>query len=438
MSRPMKDSGIEWIGEIPQEWGVIKFKYLFNIIGGNGFPETLQGKTEGEYPFCKVSDINGSSAFVSSANNYVSEKTVSEYKFNIIPSNSILMAKIGAALRKNHRKINVVPCCIDNNTQALVSKRADNIKYLYYLSQIINMEWFDNNSTVPSINNGKLLLFFVPNVKNDEQKRIADFLDRKSAEIDTVIKKTEESIEEYKKLKQSIITEAVTKGIRPGRKMKPSGIEWIGDIPEEWERRKLKSFTSVISKGATPTDMSLVNDNKYTVAFVKGESIVNGLVSYEKCNYITEEADAKLSRSRLQKDDILFVIAGSIGKCGIVKELIMPTNINQAIAFVRLYKEYQHLNRYIRYYFESNYSVTYYSLNTVRSALPNLSMEDLSNMYVSLPKDKKEIDEIVDFLDRKSTEIDKLIEAKQKIVEEMQTYKKSVIYEYVTGKKEVS
>lgn len=176
--RKMKDSGIEWIGEIPEGWRVIKFKYLFSIIGGNGFPEHLQGRTVGSYPFCKVSDINGHSDYVATAANYVTDEDVRLNGFNVIPLHSIIIAKIGAALQKNHRKINSVLCCIDNNTQALVPIRNDNIRYLLYLTKCIDMRWFDNNSTVPSLNNSKLMNLFVPDVP------IPLFIVNSSSEVD--------------------------------------------------------------------------------------------------------------------------------------------------------------------------------------------------------------------------------------------------------------
>ena len=209
-ARPMKDSGIEWIGDVPTNWEIIKLKYLFSIIGGNGFTDILQGNTTGDYPFCKVSDINGEADYVDTAFNWVSQSVVDDNRFNVIPIGSIIMAKIGAALAKNHRKINTVRCCIDNNTQALVPKRKDDICYLLYLSKCIDMSWFDNNSTVPSINNPKLLNFFVPSPPLDEQQRIASFLDDKCARIDSVIEKKGRLVTELERLKKSLIFEYVT------------------------------------------------------------------------------------------------------------------------------------------------------------------------------------------------------------------------------------
>lgn len=105
--------------------GTDGYEYLFSIIGGNGFPESLQGNESGDFPFCKVSDINGKDDYVDNALNWITNAIVEENRYNIIPSGSILIAKIGAALAKNHRKINTIDCCIDNNTQALVPKRID-------------------------------------------------------------------------------------------------------------------------------------------------------------------------------------------------------------------------------------------------------------------------------------------------------------------------
>ena len=165
----------------------------------------LQGNTVGDYPFCKVSDINGAADYVDTASNWVTQSIVDDNRFNVIPTGSILMAKIGAALTKNHRKINTVQCCIDNNTQALVPRRDDDIRYLFYLSKCIDMSWFDNNSTVPSVNNTKLLNFFVTVPPIDEQREIAAYLDEKTAAIDSLVAKKNQLVAELERLKKSLI-----------------------------------------------------------------------------------------------------------------------------------------------------------------------------------------------------------------------------------------
>ena len=419
--RPMKDSGVEWIGEIPQEWNLIKFKFVFSIIGGNGFPETLQGKIEGKYPFCKVSDINGNSAFVSTANNYVDEETVSVFKFNIIPLHSILMAKIGAALRKNHRKINEVPCCIDNNTQALVLKRADCVKYLYYLTLLINMEWFDNNSTVPSINNSKLLSFFVPDVRCSEQKRIADYLDRKCAEIDRVIADTQRTIEEYKALKQSIITEAVTKGVRGPRPMKDSGVEWIGEIPEEWIVRKGKWILRRLER---PVE----KDDGVITCFRDGEVTLRSNRREEGFTFSLQEAGYQGINPG---DLVVHGMDGFAGAIGISDSRGKGTPVLNVLDSTQS-------KRYIMYYLRTMaYNGVFVALATgIRVRSCDTNWNKLKELPYPLPSFEEQ-EEIVQYIDNKLSEIDKVIISEQKLLADLELYKKSVIYEYVTGKKEV-
>ena len=120
-----KPSGISWIGEIPSHWFTPKFYQLFDFIGGKGFPAHLQGRSYGQYPFYKTSDINSNEIFIGTAANYVTDEDINYNSWNIIPEGAFIMSKIGAALRKNHRKITTRPCLIDNNLQALIKKKTN-------------------------------------------------------------------------------------------------------------------------------------------------------------------------------------------------------------------------------------------------------------------------------------------------------------------------
>lgn len=429
--RKMKDSGIPWIGEIPEEWNIIKLKYLFSIIGGNGFPDALQGNAEGDYPFCKVSDINGSSDYVNTASNWVSEDVAEQYKFSIIPVGSIIMAKIGAALAKNHRKINTVACCIDNNTQALVLKRRDCLRYLLYLSKCIDMRWFDNNSTVPSINNSKLLSFFVPDAPKDEQQRIADSLDAECARIDAVMEQTRASIEEYKKLKQSIITEAVTKGIRPNRPMKDSGIDWIGQIPVEWEIRTLGAITTNMRNGYVgPTKDIFVDEG---VPYIQSLHIKEGTIDFEKHEYYVSDEWAAV-HPKIRKDDILIVQTGDIGSVGIVPKEYDNCNCH---ALIIATANGEIVNpRYLTYYLMSGIGrelLLYYKTGAL---LPHLNSGKIKQAAVCIPG-LNEQEQIIDYLNGTVQKINQMIDNKERFLSEMESYKKSLIFEYVTGKKEV-
>ena len=207
---PMKDSGIEWIGEIPEKWAVQKVKLNFSIISGNGFKEQYQGKEQGDYPFCKASDINGNEKIISSAANYVDNNIVKIEGYNVIPPYSIIMAKIGEALKKNHRKINAVPCIIDNNCQALAQIKNNNLGYLYYLLTQIDMSWFDNSGTVPCVNNTAFKNSYICLPPLPEQQQIADYLNVECSEIDNTISLKKQQIETLNDYKKSLIYEYVT------------------------------------------------------------------------------------------------------------------------------------------------------------------------------------------------------------------------------------
>lgn len=243
-----KDSGIEWIGDIPKNWEINKINHLGLFKNGNGFPEALQGKEIGDVPFLKVSDINNPSLiFVNSSNNYVDLQIISEHKWNLIPVNSIIFPKIGEAINKNHRKINSQEVIIDNNLSALVLSDKFFYKYIFYIFRELNMNDFLNISAVPSINMDLLKYHKFPITLNfQEQRSIVSFLDNKTIEINKTIQKDTKLIELLKEKRIALINHVVTKGLDHDAKMKDSGVEWIGEIPERWELRKLKIFSNIV------------------------------------------------------------------------------------------------------------------------------------------------------------------------------------------------
>lgn len=432
--RAMKDSGIAWIGEIPEEWQIHRIKVNFQIITGNGFSPQLQGIIGEQYPMYKASDISYSGKYIYTAANSVSERVAKEQHFNIIPSGSILFAKVGEAMKKNNRAINATPCCIDNNCQAMVPHNI-NTDYGYYIFSIIDLNEFDNGGTVPCINNQKLRSYFIPYPSVNEQQHIADYLDRKCSQIDAIIARQQEVIEKLKAYKLSVITEAVTKGLNPHAPMKDSGVEWIGEIPEHWGIRKLKSIVDIISKGTTPSTIGSELRSCGEIRFLKAENIQNNRVVLEPEFYIDKETHSILKRSQLKENDILFVIAGAtIGKTAILSGDAIPANTNQAVSFIRLKEKDD--SKYVWYYLQSCYVKTILNQLSVQSAQPNLSMEDMGDFYLCYPS-KKERNLIAEKLDNCCAEIDGIIYNKENLVLKLTGYKKSLIYEVITGKKEV-
>ena len=249
-------------------------------------------------------------------------------------------------------------------------------------------------------------------------------MDFKCSQTQSILEQSLFSIEEYKKLKQAVITQAVTKTI-------------YDDFGNPSKFRKLRSLCDVLSKGTTPKDIETQNDEFYCIRYLKSENIVSNQLNLNPTFFITAETNNSLERSKLNSGDILFVIAGaSIGKVAITTADFLPANTNQAVAFIRLSSSYQYATKYIWYFLQSDVVKQLIALSAVQSAQPNLSLEDLGAMRLPLP-DQMGCLKITDYLDAKCAEIDKLIAKKEQLVKELESYKKSLIYEVVTGKREV-
>lgn len=209
---PMKNSGVAWLGDVPEHWEIKAIKRVVKEHSGNGFPIELQGNN-GEIPFLKVSDLNKKGKFLNDFTNTVDEDLAIMMKWNILPKFSLVTAKIGEALRKNHRKIICNSSIIDNNCIGFECINID-VNYHYYLSLIIDFDWFENGGTVPSLSvqkykNQKICIPPLP-----EQTAIANYLDEQTAKIDRLSDTVNQTIARLKEYRSALITQAVTGKIK--------------------------------------------------------------------------------------------------------------------------------------------------------------------------------------------------------------------------------
>ena len=438
----MKHSGVEWIGEIPYEWEVRKFKYFFDIYGGSGFKEEYQGQENGDFPFCKASDINGTEKNLISAKNYVNQDLVDKESYIIIPKNSILVSKIGEALKKNHRKVNLVNCIVDNNCEGFVLNSKNDINYLYYVLKCIDMSWFDNGGTIPSINNFKLKNFLLPNCLYEIQQRIATYLDKKCSKIEETIQNQQQVIEKLKAYKQSLITEAVTGKIKiqngkvcgKYESYKDSGVEWIGKIPSEWEVKKLKYIADTFLKGSGITKEEIVI-NGDTPCVRYGEL-------YTKYDYHFTECQTRTNLGIIETPkyfshgDVLFTCTGELVE-EIGKSIAYLGNEKCLAGGDIIVLKHSQDPMFMGFALDSKYVQGQKSFGKTKLKVVHISSGEIARLLIVLPP-KEEQKEIADYLDKKCTAIDTAIEQKQNLIEKLTEYKKSLIYECVTGKKEVS
>lgn len=409
MAREMKDSGAMWAGQIPNKWTKRRLRYLCNIQTGN--QDTQDRAPDGEYPFYVRSPI------VEKSNRYTFEGP------------AILMAGDGAGAGRIFHLVDGRYGC-HQRVYSLQNIRDINRKFLYYyLSNLFPMEIevANSKSTVDSVRLPMLQDFQVVIPDIYEQERIVCFLDYKCAEIDSVLEKIHLSIEEYKKLKQAVITKTVTKGIRGDRPMKDSGIEWVGKVPQDWSIQRIKTIFNLRDER---NYLPLQEVNLISLYTDKGA------VQHADLESTTGNKAANADGYKLvYEDDIVVNIIlcwmGAIG-CSAYNGVTSPA--------YDVYAPSGEIDSWFyHYYFRTEgFSGDCYKRGRGIMAMRWRTYSDqFRDIRVVVPP-LQEQKEILEFLDAKCSEIDRLIEKKQGLLDRIEDYKKSLIYEYVTGKKEVS
>ena len=277
----------------------------------------------------------------------------------------------------------------------------------------------------------------VPIPPYSEQERIASFLDTECERIDELIEQTRASIEEYKKLKQSVITQAVTKGIRGDRPMKDSGVEWIGEIPEEWDIIRLKSAFN-FGKGLPITKENLIETGIPVISYgqIHAKNTTGVEIQPHLLRFVSEEYLTSNPQSLVHKGDFIFAdTSEDLDGCGNAVYVDYETVLFAGYHTIVFFSKEQTNNKYLAYLFRTDAWRSQLRSKVSGIKVFSVSRKILGDTTCTRPA-QDEAETIVAYLDEKCAEIDKLIEKKMQLITELETYKKSLIYEYVTGKKE--
>lgn len=437
MARKMKDSGIEWIGEIPEGWEITKIKHIVSSVTDTD--HFMPDSAEFGIPYLMIGDLKD----LSSSIDWDSSKKISieDYKKLSIKSRP----QIGDIIFARYASIGTT-CYIDTDRDFLVSYACLTIhpsdliigKFLsYYLKSSSFAEDVlrrTNSNTQGNVGKDSLVNATIVLPSIIEQTQIVNFLDAKCSDINAMLSKTRSSIEEYKKLKQAVITQAVTKGVRGEREMKDSGVEWVSYIPVDWNTIKLKYCTYIRARlgwRALKADEYVESGFPFLSAF----NIVNNALHFTNLNYINQFRYDESPEIRLKVGDVLLVKDGAgIGKCAIVENIPIPSTVNGSIAVISSTSFIT--PKYLYYYFLSEMFQQHIDLLKDGMGVPHLFQSDLKEIKIAFPS-KDEQKEIADCLDAKCAEIDGLIAKKEQLAKELESYRKSLIYEVVTGKREV-
>ena len=429
MARKMKDSGIEWIGEIPEGWTKNKVIRSFDTIGSGTTPKNITS----DFPvvnWIQSGDITGS--FMPACKNVISANLLSQYSaLKVYPAPFIIIAMYGASV--GNASISLIDGCV-NQACCVLSSPSCNLHYAFYV--IKSAQSYLVRKAVgggqPNISQETIKQLWLPLPPLSTQDIIVRNLDATCSKIDDLLSSVHASIEEYKKLKQAVITQAVTNGVRGEREMKDSGVEWIGEIPKEWVIQKIKSISSRINVGVVIRPSEYFDENG-TVPFLRGINVKEYLISSDNMVYINESSNHILSKSQVHTDDILIVRDGSIGTSCVVPAEYDGANV---VSMVIVTPSISCDSRFICYSLNSDVGKTQFTLTKIGSALTHTSVSAVSDIIVAVPSCAEQ-KEIADYLDAKCAEIDGLIAKKEQLVKELESYKKSLIYEVVTGKRKV-
>lgn len=438
--REMKDSGVEWIGEIPVDWKVCRVKFLADNNhlypigdGDHGMIKSSDYLDEG-IPYIRVLNLTWCNGLNLDNLVFISEEMNNRVRNSELKPNDILVAKTGATIGKTA----IVPMSLPlSNTTSHVGKISiasiHSAKYFYYVmssfvvqKQIRDISAMQSTRPELGIEGLKNLIVIVPSYT--DQKQISDFLDAKCAEIDALSSDIQAQIDTLEQYKRSVISEAVTKGLDPNVPMKDSGIEWVGKIPASWDVSPIRANMVEV------TEKNIFGKVKQALKFTYGQIVPKTNFDADEDSYV---ADTILNYTIVTPGTIVlnglnlnfdFVTkrVGLVGEAGVITSAYIAF---KPIDNCKLSSEFVT-------YLLKTYDACKAFHNMGGGVRKILNYSELKKVYIVFPS-YDEQQAIVDYLDAKCSEIDQVIAQKQEQLSTLADYKKSLIYEYVTGKKEV-
>ena len=421
--RNMKDSKFKWLGQIPEDWQVIRVK--------DGFTQK-KSKAHQEEPI--VLSLARSGVKIRDMENAEGQFASSYYDYNPVDINDMLINPMDLISGDN---------CSLSKVQGVISPAYVNLRYkegfipefyqYYFKYQYWSKAFFAHGKGVSfenrwTINTETLMKFPLVVPPTAEQQKIADFLNDKCSKIDSLYSDIEKQIEVLKEYKKSAIYEAVTKGLDKTVEMKDSKIKWVGQIPVNWEVGTIKRYC-LLKTGKTPSTENIEWFDGDLNWYTPGD--FSEIYKLEKSSRtLSEKAKRDKVATIIPSNSVLVIgIGGTAGKVGIVEE---ECSCNQQVTALIPYN----INyKYLLYWMSAN--STFLKETAPYTTLPILNNQTIGNYPFICPNNKKEQEEIANFLDKKCSQIDEIISLKEKELETLEGYKKSLIYEYVTGKKEV-
>ncbi|HGF1449437.1 TPA: restriction endonuclease subunit S [Streptococcus suis] len=432
----MKDSGIEWIGEVPEEWGTGKIKYYAEISAGSTPDRTNELFWNGDIPWMASGEVN--QGVVTHTAEKITKLGLRNTSTKLLSKGTVMLALNGQGKTKGTAAILNIETA---SNQSLASFDVNNefvngyFLYYYFVANYSNIRGLKGEDR-DGLNLKLVSNIEIPLPSIDEQLKIADFLDKKVAQLDKVKSLLEEQIKTLEDYRQSLIYETVTKGLDKTVPLKDSGVDWIGQIPEGWGVSRLDMYVAIYGRigfrGYTSSD--IVEEGEGAISLSPSNIVEHKVVNYNN-TYVSWDKYDESPEIQVQEGNILYVKTGSsYGKAGLVTSLSEKSTINPQLVIFKCRKYVE--ARYINYLLNCQLGKDQSELIVGGSTIPTISQEKLRKMqfpYISFDDQNQ----IANFLDKKTEQINQMIAIKKEQIDNINKQRQTLIYDYVTGKRRV-
>ncbi|MGV8830030.1 MAG: restriction endonuclease subunit S [Breznakibacter sp.] len=427
-----KDSGIEWIGEIPEHWGNVSLKWISKIYsGGTPSKSNTEFWNNGTIPWLNSGSVN--QVYISEPSEYITEDAFENSSAKWIPINAILIALAGQGKTKGMVAKLLFEATCNQSLGVIVPIRINSDFLLYWLTKNYqNIRFLGGGDQRDGINLEMIGGIKVPIPTFDEQTNIATFLDRKTAEINRIIANKQKLIALYEEEKQAIINQAVTKGLDPNVKMKDSGVEWLGEIPEHWEVKKIKYIGKFIN-GYSFDSKDFIPSG---IRVIKISNIQNMRIDWSDESFVDEELYEKYSAFRIFRDDLIFALTRPIISTGIKATIVDCDEkmlLNQRNSVLRTDKRNIGIKWLYYIILNPNFIQEFDSRIDKTGQQPNISSNDIGDIIIPVPSTEQQI-EIIELIEKEFSRLDYVIEKFNKQIDLLKEYRTTLISEVVTGK----
>ncbi len=425
-----KDSGVEWLGRVPDHWVTKKLLYWISGYGSGTTPSSEDEYSTDGHPWVTTGELRENTVF-STEKRVTQDALKNNSALKLHPAGSLVIAMYGATVGR----LGVLGIDATLNQACFAIHPSERIRIPFlrnwfegFRSELVGLA---TGAGQPNISGDKIRNLLLPCPQDlSEQAAIIAHLDRETARIDALIEKKTRFIELLREKRQALITHAVTKGLDPCVKMKDSGVAWLGEVPKHWQVKSLKYLASHIGSGKTPSGGAEVYQDS-GVLFLRSQNVYEDGLRLDDAAFISDEVDKEMTGSRVMPGDVLLNITGaSIGRSCLVPVIFERANVNQHVCIIRGMQRL--VSKWISLCLPSMAAQAQIDFFQNGAGREGLNFEQIGNMLIALPN-AEEVDEIANRLDRETARIDMLKVKTERSIELLKERRSALITAAVTG-----